>query len=331
MRLASLLVLLGVACARPRASEPPASTAAPQSAGTTSATPGSPSAAPSAAAGLPATALGSGDWAFTAPGQAPLLVPPAQRYEPPATDGAGAPLIVVLHGLGASGKLAFELLGLAALGEKARAFVLAPDGTFDAKKRRYWNADPACCNFEHQPIDDFSRLSRLLETMRASGRVDPKRLYVVGLSNGGFMAHQLACRMSERLAAVVSIGGAGPSNDPPCNVTAPLAVLEIHGDADDIVRYEGGSVFDDAKVPQHPSAEQTLTAWGKRLRCQGAPSVTAHLDLSPRLAEAETDVRGYASCALGSANLWTVHGGRHILSTEPVLAEVWRFLAQHTK
>jgi len=326
------LVLLGVACGRQpesaRAGTPPT----PKVTSTTT-NPRAPGPTASAASSAPAPlgALGDNDWTFSAPGQAPLVVPKAQRYEPPATSGERAPLVLVLHGLGASGKLAFDLLGLAALGEASHSMVLAPDGTFDAKRRRFWNADPACCNFEHAPIDDFARFSTLLETLRASGRVDETRVSVIGLSNGGFMAHQLACRMSERLAAVVSIGGAGPSNDPPCTVARPLAVLEIHGDSDDIVRYGGGSVFDDRAVPPHPSAQGTLAAWGKHLGCLGAPTVTAHYDMSPGLAGAETEALSYGACSLGSATLWTVHGGRHILSTRRLLAEVWKFLERQRK
>jgi len=276
-------------------------------------------------------ALGDGDWVFAAPGQAPLVVPKAQRYEPPAAGGTRAPLVLVLHGLGGSGKLAFAGLGLAALGAASRSLVLAPDGTLDTSRRRFWNADPACCDFEHAPVDDLSRFTTLFDTMLASGRVDPRRVYVVGLSNGGFMAHQLACRLSTRLAAIVSIGGAGPSNDPPCDVTGPLAVLEIHGDADDIVRYGGGSVFDDPKVPHHPSAKDTLTGWGRRLRCAGTVTMTTEYDLSPELAGAETEATAYPTCPLGSASLWTVHGGPHLPATRPVLEAVWTFLAAHAK
>jgi polyhydroxybutyrate depolymerase len=323
----ALLALCLLACTRkpdgapPPAASPAAPVAAPVAASATRDT--SSGAAPNAT-------LGDGDWTFTAPHQPRLVVPKTQRYEPPPA-AERTPLVIVLHGLGASGKLAFDLLDLAGFGAEAHALVVAPDGTFDGKKRRFWNADPACCNFEHQPLDDFARLAALIDGLRRSERVDPRRIGLIGLSNGGFMAHQLACRFGDRVAAIVSIGGAGPSDHPTCTLEAPLAVLEIHGDADDIVRYRGGSVFDDASVPPHRSAQQTLLDWGERLRCQGKPSVGAPLDLSPTLPGAETEVETYRECALGSATLWSVHGGHHILSTRPVVAAAFRFLAQHAR
>jgi polyhydroxybutyrate depolymerase len=319
------LLLLLAACGRNHASAPAPTTRA--TASLSAARPLASSTDPGGA-GFP---LGDGDWAFTAAGQPSLLVPKAQRYEPRLEDGQRAPLVLVLHGLGGSGKLAFDRLGLAELGQRSGWFVLAPDGTMDKRGRRFWNADASCCNFDHASVDDVARLSALLHRMREHSRVDPARVYVVGLSNGGFMAYRLACRIGGSLAAVVSIGGAGPTGPESCLPT-DIAFLEVHGDADDIVRYDGGHVFDDPSVPAHLSARRTVRDWGVRLRCEPEPSVLGHHDLSPSLPGEETEALGYTHCEnKGEAILWTVHGGHHILSTEPVLAEVWQFLEPQRK
>jgi len=281
--------------------------------------------APSPAAEVMPAADGGSD--AGRPGAAGLVVPSAQRYDPPGAEPR--PLLVVLHGLGASGKLAFDALGLRAYGERTRTHVLAPDGTFDTHGRRFWNAVPECCNFDARPIDDVARLTDLIDDAVATGSVDAQRIRLVGLSNGGFMAHRLACSLGDRLAAIVSIAGAGPLDaSEPCRLKAPLAVLEIHGDADEVVRYGGGNLFDRNDLPRHRSAPATLELWGKRLGCAGKPAVAEQRDLLPSLPGAETEVRSYGSCPGGSAALWTIHGGGHIPPLARIMGALESYLAE---
>ncbi|HYP78138.1 MAG TPA: PHB depolymerase family esterase [Polyangiaceae bacterium] len=266
-----------------------------------------------------------------ATGSAELVVPAAQLYEPgDLSPGERRPLLIFLHGLGASGKLAFDSLQLATLGARERVFVLAPDGSLDGQKRRFWNAGPACCNFDRRDVDDVGRLTRLIEAWRSRANVDSNRVYVVGHSNGGFMTHRLACALGDRIAAAASLAGAAPASDQACTGAKTLALLEVHGDADPIVRYEGGRVFDSPELAPFPSAEQGFQAWGKRLGCTGAAVAGPARDLDSRLPGAETSVERYANCASGSVELWTVHGGNHFVATEPRTFEaIWQFLAAH--
>src|SRR6478609_10192904 len=112
---------------------------------------------------------------------APLIVPAAQIYQPSGlAPGERRPLLIFLHGLGASGKTAFEVLHLEAFGARERVFVVAPDGSVDRQKRQFWNAGSACCNFDRREIDDVARLSQLIDTWRAGPDVDSSRIYVMG-------------------------------------------------------------------------------------------------------------------------------------------------------
>ena len=63
--------------------------------------------------------------------------------------------------------------------------------------------------------------------------VDPYRIYVAGHSNGGFMSYRLACTHADRIAAIVSLAGATFDTPADCSPTEPVAVLQIHGTADD--------------------------------------------------------------------------------------------------
>ena len=305
------IALLGAACSRAERAPAPAADVAASSQPSATAAP--PPAAPPPSVSAPAAA-------------ASIEVLPDQIYEPSDLKRSERrPLLVFLHGLGASGKIAIELPGLRAFAQKRRLFVVAPDGSADSTGRRFWNAHPACCNFENRAVDDVARLGGLIGFWTARPDVDPKRVYVIGFSNGAFMAQRLACKLGDRIAGIVSIAGAGPDRSEACTIKAPLAVLEIHGDADQIVRYEGGSLF--GRQARHASAQETLADWGARLDCQGQPGLGPKLDLSRKLAGDETQTSRFTACKHGSAALWTIAGGSHYIGSDPALVEqAWLFL-----
>jgi polyhydroxybutyrate depolymerase len=246
------------------------------------------------------------------------------------------PLLLYLHGLGGSGSEALASPDIRALAQRHRMVLVAPDGNLDREGRRFWNAGGACCNFDGKAVNDVARLEALLFHWTQRPEIDPARVYVVGFSNGGFMAHRLACYMDDRLAAVVSIGGAGRAREEACATVSTIAVLEIHGDADPIVRYGGGHVLDNRAADPHPSAPETFADWAERLGCQAqsrpqTKPKTTTADLDPRLPGAETRIESYADCPHGSVELWTVRGGGHQVATPAMLARVGEFLAAHPK
>jgi len=266
--------------------------------------------------------------AQSAAGESDVHVLPVSNPIP----GERRPLLVFLHGLGSSGAEALNNPDIRALAERGRMVLVAPDGTFDRAGRRFWNAGAACCNFDGKAVNDVARLEALISHWLERPDIDPTRAYIVGFSNGGFMAHRLACLMDDQLAAVVSIGGAGRGSEEACAPASPIAVLEVHGDADPIVHYDGGRVFNDRSLAPHPSAPQTFQDWAERLGCPvtRAPKVTM-VDLDARLPGAETRIESYAGCATGAAELWTVRGGGHQVATPALLARVGAFLAAHPK
>jgi polyhydroxybutyrate depolymerase len=240
-------------------------------------------------------------------------------------------LLVYLHPLGGSGTDAIADPGVRALAERGRMVLVAPDGHADRAGRRFWNAGRACCNFDGKAVDDLARLETLIDNWRQRPEIDPTRVYVVGFSNGGFMAHRLACWMDDRIAAVVSLAGAGRAPEEACSPVSPLSVLEIHGDADPIVSYEGGRVFGLRELDPHPSAPATISDWAQRLGCPANKRPkSSTLDLDPRLPGGETTVETHV-CPQGTAELWTIHGGGHQVATPEVLARAGAFLAAHPK
>lgn len=225
------------------------------------------------------------------------------------------PLVLYLHGYGGSAAHFARHVGARAVARDRGWLAAAPDGTRDAKGLRFWNASEGCCNFENRKVDDVTYLSAVIEDVARRRRVDRSRVYVVGFSNGGFMAHRLACELGDRIAGIVSIAGAGQGNPDACRPKGEVAVLQIHGDADRAVPYEGGRTLNRPEARPHPPARETVAAWASRNGCEGTPQSGEPLDLDARLPGAETQVLRFEGCRGGAAELWTVRGGNHFVAT----------------
>jgi predicted peptidase len=158
---------------------------------------------------------------FTRPGPAPLslryLLYLPESYE---EDKARRwPLILFLHGAGERGTN-IELvrgIGLAKVVDQRPDFpfiVLSPQ----CPRNDYWSPGP---------------LATLLDHIEATQRVDPDRVYVTGLSMGGYGTWEMAIAYPQRFAAIAPICGGGDP-DRVCAI-ASVPVWAFHGAKDDVV------------------------------------------------------------------------------------------------
>ena len=272
--------------------------------------------------------------ATAAPPPSPLVTARPYRLRVPVgyDPAHPAPLLVLLHGYGSSGAELESFFSAASLADSKGVFVAIPDGTKDGAGKRFWNATDACCNFGNAKVDDVAYLVALLDDVAARHAIDPKRVFLVGHSNGGYFAHRAACERAERIAGIVSIAGMTWKDASKCTPSAPVAVAQIHGDADSVVHLDGGHIRDDPSRPEYPSARETVAGWAAKDHCTGplARADTA-LDLDPQLAGAETTIERATGCPAGAAaELWTVHGMGHMPRASPAWGEaVWGFCAAH--
>lgn len=234
---------------------------------------------------------------------------PVHLVVPSAYDGTTPlPLIVLLHGRGASGRVQDGYWQLSAYTREHGVFTLAPDGTRDASGERVWDATDVCCGGGQ---DDVTYLMGLVDEAESLYAIDPRAVYFVGHSNGGFMSYRLACDHPERIAAIGVLAGATWKDESRCPGTEPVSVLHIHGTADDLVPYDGDAFM--------PGARESVERFAARAGCDLATTVDrAPFDLETSIAGPETTVLDWqAGCAPGiGLELWTIVGGQHI----PVLA-----------
>lgn len=243
-----------------------------------------------------------------------------------AKPGERFPLFVLLHGLGASSEAIEKGTDWPRFLNAKRAAWMAPNGPFDRSGRRFWDAGPSCCNLDRLPVDHVAQFRELLSRTLAEHPIDPQRVFVGGFSNGGFMAHRLGCELRSLVRGVVSISGTGPLGPTTCPEGPPISVLQIHGNADDIVTYEGGHLFGKASYPEHVSAEKTATDWAARLDC-GKRKSGESIDFEAKLPESETKVTRFENCRGGRVELWTVESGSHYIGfRSPSQEAIWRFL-----
>lgn len=146
------------------------------------------------------------------------------------------PLIYFLHGSGdedydSSFVASFGLPAVLALGDQPEDFdfvVISPQ----AEPGTTWYAGD-----QPEVVDD------LLEQMLGTYLVDPDRIYLTGLSMGGFGAWHIASLYPDRYAAMASLSGSGyqqagpPDADFACRLTG-VPVWAIHGERDTIADYE---------------------------------------------------------------------------------------------
>ena len=249
-----------------------------------------------------------------------------------------APLVVMLHGYGFPGEAQEIFFNWTPIAE-AHGFLYAyPTGTYEAlgNMKPFWNATDACCNYYGSPVDDSGYLAAMIDDIAKHYTVDPKRVFVTGHSNGGFMAHRMACEHADKIAAIMSLAGAQYLDESKCTPSGPVAVLQVHGDADKTIGYNGGN----AGLVDYPSAKQTVATWAKKNGCTGDLTATGErIDLVTDIEGAETVKAAYGGCPGNAAvELWTVEKGGHIPTFQNVPSvspnwgeEVFAWLSAHPK
>lgn len=150
---------------------------------------------------------------------------------------------------------------------------------------------------------DVGFISALIDTLEAAYNVDPTRIYVNGLSNGGGMTFGLSCTLSRRIAAVGAVAAAQILPSSYCADSLPMPMIAFHGTADRLVPYNGSGPSWLNPKP-FPNVSTWAADWARRNRCGLAPIDSA--------VAADVTRREYPNCADNAAVvLYTIRGGGH--------------------
>ena len=175
-------------------------------------------------------------------------------------------LVVNLHGGGSNGSQQERLTNFDAIADANGFVVVYPDGIDNN-----WADGRGASEPDRRGVDDVGFLTALAGKLQNEHGIDPGHVFATGMSNGGFMANRLGCDRADVFAAVAPVAGtlgAGVA----CNPSRPVAVLEVHGTADPLVPFNGGTMRGRGGTSDIVSAPAMVDRWRTADGCQGAPA-----------------------------------------------------------
>lgn len=260
-------------------------------------------------------------------------VPPGYAPDRPV------PVLLALHGATMTGPLMAWLTGLDAKADEAGFLAVYPDGT-GRRSSFYWNGGNCCGAAARSRVDDVAFIRALLDDLAVAYRIDPRRVFAAGLSNGAMMAYRLASELSDRIAAVACV--AGTMGTEGCRPARPVSVLHFHGTEDEYIPFAGGKGRRSLTGVHHQSVEDSVRTWVRANGCDEEPAIEA---LPDRAGDGTRVVRkAYRNGRDGSeVVLVIVEGGGHTWpgrdlklkalgrTTKNVMANdlMWGFFAEH--
>lgn len=189
-----------------------------------------------------------------------------------------APVLVALHGGGGNMRLQADdgRYGLISKSDSAGFLAVFPNGysAWPGGRLATWNAGACCGSARDKGVDDVAFVRAVVADLQRRYSVDPQRVYATGMSNGGMLAHRLACEAADVFAGVAAV--AGTDNTLACKPSRAIPVLHIHARDDDHVLFNGGAgpqaFRDESKVTNFTSVPETIARWVQRNACAPTPT-----------------------------------------------------------
>ncbi len=145
--------------------------------------------------------------------------------------GRPAALLIALHGFGGSGSGMEGYTGFSALADRQGFIAAYPDS-----RGPQW----AIHDGTARGAEDIEFIKRLIDDTEERFCINPSRVFVAGVSNGGGEAARLACALSDKVLGVALVAGQY-RNQPLCRPERAVSVFEIHAQTDEVARYRGGA------------------------------------------------------------------------------------------
>jgi|HubBroStandDraft_2_1064218.scaffolds.fasta_scaffold42393_2 polyhydroxybutyrate depolymerase len=245
----------------------------------------------------------------------------------PANAVRPAPLVLNLHGSGGTAAGQERDSAMDAVAD-AHGFIVAyPQAAIALGDGFAWNI-PGQPLLDGRPVppganDDEPFVRALVETLERDEGVDPRRVFVTGMSGGGRMTSQLGCDLPGLFAAIAPVAGLRfPAS---CESARALPVLAIHGTGDRVNPYEGhGSAYWTYGV------QDAERRWAAHNACGSAPEVAS---IAPGVTRT-----AYAQCR-GGADVWLYSlagvghewpGGPNKTTMLDADETIWSFFAAHS-
>lgn len=224
------------------------------------------------------------------------------------------PVVLSLHGGGGSINSAASRNGMAATSDKYGFLLVFPEGTGKGKFH-VWNGGHCCGAAMEDNVDDVAFLSEVIDRLARDFKIDRRRVYSTGLSNGALMSYRLSCELSDKIAAIAPVASQIALDE--CRPSRAVPTFHIHGTKDNCSLYEGGECggcfadfFREMWIPMPRKARacfpvpDTIKTRAEQFKCNMSAETTFQ--------NGDVTCKTYSKCQ-GDAEvtLCTVDGGGH--------------------
>jgi len=222
--------------------------------------------------------------------------------------GENVPLVFVFHGANGNGAGMERGTGFNQLAEAHKFIVCYPDAATE-------NWEEGCmCNKPYRlGIDDIGFINYLIDKLSAEHKIDSKKIFAAGYSQGGLFAQNVACKLSNKFAAVAAVASSmSVQLFENCKPENKISLLMIHGTRDNTLPFNGLDAGSFSLV----STPSVLNLWGELNNCNS----DATAEILPDNGDPYISVikRSYENCT-GNVKtiLYEVDGGGHSWFTSP--------------
>jgi polyhydroxybutyrate depolymerase len=192
----------------------------------------------------------------------------------PKSAKPGAPLLFVLHPSGGdgAGMREYSNYEFDELADKYGFIAVYPDGFENT-----WNDCRGGSPFSSKAmkIDDVGFVEALIQHEVDANRIDRKRVFAAGWSNGAQLAYRLGLERPEDFAGIAAVSASVPvKQNLDCGETGKaIPAMVVNGTADPINPYRGGMVnLGGYQLGNVLSSEDTAKYWAKLLGIADAPA-----------------------------------------------------------
>jgi polyhydroxybutyrate depolymerase len=264
------------------------------------------------------------------------------EFIPETCLGKECALVLIFHGGHGDALPIAKLTNFESVAKKNSFIAVFPSGY-----ENQWNDGRSEIN---PNTDDVAFVDQILGDIKARTRIDPKRIYATGLSNGGLFSFRLACERSEVFAAVAPVAALlGEKLSKACKPSQPISVFNMMGDADRLMPSKGGFISGPVglkKIGRVLSIVDTTKFWQTKNGCKETPVEST----SDQDTDDGTQIlkQVATNCSESTeVSTWVIQGGGHTwpggaqymaerwigkTSKEfDAAEEIWQFFSQHPK
>jgi polyhydroxybutyrate depolymerase len=220
------------------------------------------------------------------------------------------PLVLALHPANGNSAQMATITGFNTIAERENFIVVYPK-SYNA----HWNCETKALQI--QDVDEIGFIAFLIDNLSQKFNIDSKKIFVTGLSSGGSMCFALAGQLSEKIAAIATVGSTIFEDMlPELNPEVPLSVLHIHGTKDPIIPWQGGNTsnikaFSGGAAVRVFSVSETIKFWADSNRCVSTLNIIQMPDNNPNDGT-RVKIEKYSGGANGSeVVLYAVEEGGH--------------------